>query len=129
MTNYLSPQQVLFIHARLLAEMGGEPGLFNLGLLESAVGRPQATFDGVDLYPMLEDKAAALMESLTLNHPFMDGNKRVAITAAALFLRRNGREVAVDNAELERFTMAVARGGVSSSDILAWFHAHSVGFL
>lgn len=125
MTNYLSPQQVLFIHARLLAEMGGEPGLFNLGLLESAVGRPQATFDGVDLYPMLEDKAAALMESLTLNHPFMDGNKRVAITAAALFLRRNGYQFVADNAELERFTMAVVMGKTSLDQIVAWFRHHS----
>ncbi len=129
MTTYLSPQQVLFIHARLLAETGGEPGLFNLGLLESAVARPRATFDGVDLYSTLEDKAAALMESLTLNHPFMDGNKRVAIVAAALFLRRNSRELAVENVELERFTMAVARGSVAASEIQAWFRAHSVGLL
>lgn len=129
MTNYLSPQQVLFIHARLLAEMGGEPGLFNLGLLESAVARPRATFDSVDLYPHLNDKAAALMESLTLNHPFMDGNKRVAIVAAALFLRRNGRGLTVDDAELERFTMTVARGEVSAGEIFAWFHSHSVTLL
>lgn len=125
MTNFLSPQQVLFIHARLLAETGGEPGLFNLGLLESAVARPQATFDGVDLYPNLFDKATALMESLALNHPFMDGNKRVAITAAALFLRRNGYQLIADNAELERFTMEVVMGQVPLAEIAAWFRAHS----
>ena len=125
MTNYLSPQQVLFIHARLLAEMGGEPGLFNLGLLESAVARPRATFDGVDLYPTLFDRAAALMESLALNHPFMDGNKRVAITAAALYLRRNGYQLVADNAELEHFTMAVVMGQAPLAQIVAWFRNHS----
>ncbi len=125
MTIYLSPQQVLFIHARLLAETGGEPGLFNLGLLESAVARPRATFDGIDLYLTLFDKAAALMESLALNHPFMDGNKRVAITAAALFLRRNGYQLIADNPELERFTMAVVMGRVPLTEIAAWFRNYS----
>lgn len=129
MTSYLSPQQVLFIHARLLAETGGEPGLFNLGLLESAAARPRATFDGVDLYPTFFDKAAALMESLALNHPFMDGNKRVAITATALFLRRNGYQLFTDNAELERFTMQVVMGHVPLPEITAWFRAHSDSLL
>ena len=109
--------------------MGGEPGLFNLGLLEAAVARPRATFDGVDLYTTLFDKAAALMESLALNHPFMDGNKRVAITAAALFLRRNGYQLATDNAEVERFTMRVVTTGVSLAEIMAWFQSHSANLL
>lgn len=87
MTRYLTPQQVLFIHARLIATTGGEHGVRDVGLLASAVARPQATFDGADLYPDLSEKAAALMDSLTRNHPFVDGNKRTAIAAAALFLR------------------------------------------
>ncbi len=109
MTSYLSPQQVLFIHARLTAETGGEYGLFNLGLLESAVARPRATFNGLDLYPTLFDKAAALMESLMVNHPFVDGNKRVAIVAPALFLLRNGYRLTADSAEVERFTWVVVK--------------------
>ena len=91
MTVTLSAQQVLFIHARLIEATGGEHGVLDLGLLQAAVARPQATFDGADLYASLFQKAAALMESLAQNHPFVDGNKRTAITAAALFLLQNGR--------------------------------------
>lgn len=123
MTAYLSAQQVLFIDARLIAETGGGRGVRDVGLLESAVARPRATFDGIDLYPMLFDKAAALMESLILNHPFVDGNKRVAITAASLFLFRNGRRMAADNAELERFTMWVVNGRPPLDELSLWFRA------
>ena len=97
--NYLSVAQVLFIHARLIAETGGSPGLRDLGLLSSAVARPQATFDGQDLYPDLFSKTAALMDSLVRNHAFIDGNKRVGITAAGLFLRIHGRQLTASNAE------------------------------
>lgn len=107
MTRYLTPQEVLFIHARLIATTGGEHGIRDLGLLESAVARPQATFDGADLYPELFLKTAALMESLSQNHPFVDGNKRTAITAAAMFLQLNGTRLQITNAEMERFTMMV----------------------
>jgi death-on-curing protein len=124
-TTYLSAQEVLFIHARLIAETGGEHGVLNVGLLESAVARPRATFDGVDLYSTLFDKAAALMESLILNHPFIDGNKRVAIAAAALFLRRNGYRMTPDNRELERFTLAVVNNKLLLEEVAAWFTNHT----
>ncbi|MCP4422486.1 MAG: hypothetical protein GY805_38240 [Chloroflexi bacterium] len=80
MIRYLTPQQVLFIHSRLIATTGGEHGIRDLGLLESAVARPRATFDGADLYPDLFLKTAVFMESLSPNHPFVDGDKRTAIT-------------------------------------------------
>jgi death-on-curing protein len=124
-THYLSAPQVLFIHARLLAETGGEHGVRDLGLLESAVARPRATFDGVDLYPDLFYKAAALMESLVLNHPFIDGNKRAAITAAALFLVRNGYHLNVDNVELEYFMLSVVNDRPALDEVAAWFRAHT----
>ncbi|HRQ36980.1 MAG TPA: type II toxin-antitoxin system death-on-curing family toxin [Chloroflexota bacterium] len=125
MTEYLTAQQVLFIHARLIATTGGEHGVRDIGLLESAVARPQATFDGVELYPDLFHKAAALMESLAQNHPFVDGNKRTAITATAMFLRRNGRRLQTSNAELERFTLWVVMARPSSPELANWFHAHT----
>ena len=90
MTQYLTPEQVLFLHSRLVAETGGGQGIRDLGMLLSALGRPQATFDEKDLYPDLFSKAAALMDSLVRNHPFVDGNKCTALAAAALFLRING---------------------------------------
>ncbi len=127
MIAYLTAQQVLFIHARLLAASGGEHGVRDIGLLESAVARPQATFDGVDLYPDLFLKAAALMGSLAQNHPFVDGNKRAAITAAALFLLRNGRVVVTTNAELERFTFWVVQERPLLAEMADWFRLHSSG--
>lgn len=122
--NYLTPAQVLFIHARLIAETGGASGLRDVGLLESAVARPQATFDGDDLYPDLYSKAAALMDSLIRNHPFVDGNKRVGITAAGIFLARNGLRLTAANEEVEQFTLRVAQGIVPVEQIAAWFAQH-----
>ena len=125
MTRYLTPQEVLFIHARLIATTGGEHGIRDLGLLESAVARPQATFDGADLYPELFLKTAALMESLSQNHPFVDGNKRTAITAAAMFLQLNGFRLQITNEEMERFTMMVVGERPSLESIATWFETNS----
>jgi death-on-curing protein len=123
--DYLTAAQVLFIHARLLAETGGASGIRDLHLLESALARPQATFDGQDLYEDLHTKAAALMASLVNNHPFVDGNKRVGITAAALFLARNGIRFVAANQEVERFTLEVARGNLTIEKITDWFLQHT----
>lgn len=123
---YLTAAQVLFIHARLLAETGGAPGIRDLGMLEAAVARPQATFDGADLYPDLASKAAALMASLVGNHPFVDGNKRVGITTAAIFLQRNGMRLTATNEAVEAFTLSVAQGQVTVAEIAAWFAGNTV---
>jgi death on curing protein len=122
---YLSAAQVLFIHARLIAETGGAPGIRDLGLLAAAVARPQATFAGDDLYPDRFHKAAALLDSLVRNHPFVDGNKRVGITAAALFLVLNGRRLTADNANLEQFTLLVAQSQLTLSQMTTWFQTYS----
>jgi death-on-curing protein len=124
--NYLTAVQVLFIHARLIAETGGATGLRDLGLLEAAVARPQATFDGADLYPDRRAKAAALMASLVRNHPFVDGNKRVGITAAGIFLQRNGLRLTATNDEVEALALAVAQGAMTTEQIAAWFVQHTV---
>jgi death-on-curing protein len=125
MTRYLSAAQVLFIHARLTDETGGDHLLRDVGLLASAVARPRAVFAGGDLYRSLDDKAAALLQSLILNHPFLDGNKRTGITAAALFLLGNGRQLTADNAELERFTYAVTNGPMALEEISLWFETNT----
>lgn len=129
MTVTLSAQQILFIHARLIEATGGEHGVRDLGLLQAAVARPQATFDGVDLYPGLFEKAAALMESLAQNHPFVDGNKRTAITAAALFLLQNGLRLQTTNEELERVTLWVVNERPPLEEIAAWFENHTIDVL
>jgi death-on-curing protein len=126
MTAYLAVEQVLFIHMRLIAETGGGAGVRDLDLLASAVGRPQASFGGHDLYPDAYHKAAALLDSLVRNHPFVDGNKRVGIAAAGLFLRRNGLRLTASNAQLEQFTLQVARSEASIEQMVAWLKHYSV---
>ena len=102
---YLTSEQLLFIHSRLIAETGGSHGVRDLARLESAVARPQAVFDRKELYPDVFLKAAALLDSLVNNHPFIDGNKRTGIAAAALFLQANGRQLTASTSELEEFTL------------------------
>jgi death-on-curing protein len=125
MTQYLTPEQVLFLHSRLIVETGGGHGVRDLGMLLSALGRPRATFDEKELYPDLFMKVAALMDSLIRNHPFVDGNKRTAIIAAALFLRINGYRLVVENIEMVRFTLACAQSQLSLNEIAEWFRQYS----
>lgn len=124
--NLLSAQQVLFLHARLIEETGGSHGLRDVALLESAVARPQTTFDRADLYPDLFTKAAALMHSLIANHPFVDGNERTGIAAAGLMLMRNGWRLEASNAQLEAFTLRVARGESDSAESARWLRSNSL---
>jgi death on curing protein len=123
---YLTAQQVLFIHARLVSETGGSHGVRDLGLLESAVARPRAVFEGKELFLDLFSKAAALMDSLIKNHPFVDGNKRTGIAAAALFLQRNGWKLSVIADELESMTLRVVNEVISIDELADWARANSV---
>lgn len=90
-TEFLTLDEVLAIHELVLPVGDGEPGVRDLGLLESAVYRPQTGY-----YSDLAEMAAALMESLLINHPFIDGNKRTAFIATDTFLRLNGYAMKVD---------------------------------
>ena len=127
MTAFLTAAEVLFIHARLIAETGGEHGLRDLGLLQSALARPQATFDGRELYPDLFSKAAALMQSLAQNHPFLDGNKRTALAAALAFLWLNDREIEAGGDELTELVLGVAAGRVSKAEVAVFLKSHASG--
>lgn len=124
--NYLSPEQVLFIHSRLVSETGGSHGLRDLGLLESAVARPKATFNGQDLYSDLFTKAAALMDSLINNHPFLDGNKRTGVTAAGIFLSINGWKLTASTKALETCTLRVATKGIEIGELASWLRKCTV---
>jgi len=123
--DYLSLTEVLLLHARLIQQTGGAEGVRDLALLESAIARPQAMFGGVDLYPDLCDKAAALMESLIQNHPFVDGNKRTGLAAAGILLERNGYRFTADNDQVFDITMSVARGDVRHKEITRWLEENS----
>jgi death on curing protein len=122
---YLTPQQILAIHDRMIKLFGGSNGLRDLGLLESAAARPQASFDGVDLYETIYDKAAALLHSLLKNHPFVDGNKRTAVASTGIFLKLNGyRLINAHEKELE-FALKVENESLSFEDIAGWLNKYS----
>ena len=123
--NYLTAEQMLFIHARLINETGGIYGVRDLNLLLSALGGSRASFDNEDLYPDIFSNAAALVDSLIRNHPFIDGNKRTGITAAGLFLHRNGYRLAASNTELETFTLEAAKSALSFQQLTNWFYEHT----
>jgi len=123
---YLTAEQVLFIHSRIIDETGGAHGVRDIGLLQSAVSRPQATFSGDDLYPDIISKAVALMESLARNHPFLDGNKRTAISATGVFFAINGLRLEATQKELERFALNMAVKKFSSDEAAAWLEKHVI---
>ena len=125
MTLYLSLEQLLWLHERQVRLFGGSRGLRGLGALEAALARPQATFGGEDLYPDAEGKAAALMHSLVVNHPFVDGNKRAGALAAELFLGVNGVALVASDEELLELTLALARGEVSAEALAIWLRQRS----
>lgn len=120
MTVYLSAEQVLELHRWQMRRFGGSAGLRDRGGLEAALARPQMTFGGEDLYPDLEAKAAALLHSLVVNHPFVDGNKRIGAAVAELFLSLNGADVLAGDDELVVITLAAARGEVSAEALSIW---------
>lgn len=125
MTVYLSIVQILRLHETLIHRFGGAASLRDAGALDAAVARPQMTFAGEDLYPDAAAKAAALLHSLVMNHPFLDGNKRVGTMAAELFLLINGLELEAGDQELESLTMAVARGEVEAEAPAIWIRQRS----
>ena len=130
---YLTFAEVLELHRRVVAETGGATALRDLGALESATAQPRASFGGNDLYPSLEEKAAALAFSLIQNHPFVDGNKRAGHAALETFLVLNEKELNADADESERIILAVASGwpsppervvemGFSNGFVPIWCH-------
>jgi death-on-curing protein len=121
---YLTLEEVILLHSRLIQRTGGAGGARDLGLLESAVAPPRASFGGEDLYPDLWSKAAALMHSLIHNHPFVDGNKRTAITAMGIFLELNGHEFAANNEAALTFTRRVLKEKMELEEMAAWVRAH-----
>jgi len=117
---YLTVEQVLRIHTRSIEQSGGDAGVRDLGMLESAVAQPRASFRGEDLYPKLADKAAALAFSLIMNHPFTDGNKRTGYGAMMMFLSRNGHTIAAPLDEHASVFLRLAAGELDREGFLAW---------
>lgn len=104
---YLTLPELLYIAQRTL---GAEAPVRDHGLLQSALARPQTTVFGADAYPVLEEKAAALLHSLARNHALADGNKRLALAATIAILGMNGRRLTLTNDEAYELVMSVATG-------------------
>jgi death on curing protein len=117
---YLTTQQVLRIHARSIELFGGDTGVRDLGLVESALAQPRASFDGTELYPTLADKAAALAYSLVRNHPFLDGNKRTGYGAMMMFLGRNGHTIGAPLDDHASVFQRPASGELDREGFRAW---------
>ena len=113
---FLSVDEILAVHDRLIEQFGGTAGVRDKGLLESALYRPQTGY-----YNDLAEMAAALFESLLLNHAFLDGNKRVAFFATDVFLRLNGWKISVDPTTAYSFISGMLeRGDCSYQQLLPW---------
>jgi death on curing protein len=118
---YLDVGQLLELHRLQLRQYGGLGGVRDRGALEAAAARPAATFGGDDLYPDVPAKTAALMHSLVLNHPFVDGNKRVGAHAALLFAAANGFECIATPDEIVQLTLQLAGGEIGVEALAIWF--------
>jgi len=120
--SFLSVDEVLAIHARLIEVFGGPSGLRDPGLLESALFRPQTGY-----YRDIAEMSAALFESLLMNRPFVDGNKRVAFFATDVFLRLNGWKLDVDADKAHRFLVGLLEKRRCDFDrLLPWIRASAV---
>jgi death-on-curing protein len=127
--SYLTLEQILVIHEDQIVRYGGTSGLRSLELLESAVFRPQSTFDGNDLYEDIFEKAASLMHSLILNHPFVDGNKRTGMVGGLVFLEVNGFSLQVQQEELVETALAIATKKLDLEKTRDWIQKHTAKIL
>ena len=125
---YVNLSQMLELHRRVLARSGGSSGMRDQGAVESALAQPAMTFGGQDLYPSLEEKAAALGFSLINNHPFVDGNKRLGHAVMEFFLALNGYEISAPVDEQETFVLRLAAGEASREELVEWLRGHLVAF-
>ena len=123
---YLTLGEVVELHRRVVAQTGGATSLRDLGALESAVAQPRVTVGGVDAYPSLAAKAAAVGFSLIRNHPFVDGNKRVGHATIATFLKLNGFDLRAEVADAERIILGVAAGELGRDALEDWVEHHLV---
>ena len=115
-----SRDKVLLLHQIISQETGGDPNLRDINLLDSALESAFQTFDGKELYPTKEEKAARIGYSLISNHAFVDGNKRIGMYVLLSFLEVNGIKIRPSDEEVVRVGLAPAAGEMKYEDILAW---------
>ena len=119
-----SKEKVLLLHKLLIEQTGGEDGVRDISLLESALESCYATFDGKELFPSNEEKAARLCFGLISNHAFVDGNKRIGVYVLLTFLEVNGISLKVTDKELVNLGISLAEGTMKYDSLLNWIKAH-----
>ena len=115
---YLHKQQILKLHNQIINEFGGIHGIRDERMLDSALANPLQTFAGLDLYPTCVDKAVQLCYGLIKNHPFLDGNKRIALHSMLILISINSLKIEIAHNELTDIIFKVADGSFNSSDLL-----------
>jgi death-on-curing protein len=125
-TRYLNAAEILDLHRLVIERWGGAAGIRDIGGLASAIAQPRQTFGGRELYPDIAAKASALGFLLALNHPFVDGNKRVAHAAMEVFLLLNGYQLNATVDEQEQVMVKVAGGTFTHDQFLTWTRTHLV---
>lgn len=117
---------ILQLHSKSIIDFGGSDGIRDIGLLESAIARPFQTFDGSDLYPTIFEKAAALGESLIVNHPFVDGNKRTGVLAMISLIISGGYDFTAQPENLYNFVINISTGSISFAEIVEWLKDNTI---
>lgn len=118
-------RQILLLHELEIERHDGSSGLRDVGMLQSEIGRPFATFGGNDLYPDIFIKAATLIQSIVKNHPFLDGNKRTAFVSAVSFLEINGYDFSIASKKAVAYLIRVANENLTVDQISSWLKKHS----
>ena len=121
-----SKEKILLLHQVMAEATGGDVGVRDDALLESAIENIYATFDGFELYPSKEEKAARLGYSLISNHAFVDGNKRIGMYIMISFLELNGIKIDANNDDVVNLGLSVASGNANYDDILNWINEHKI---
>ncbi len=118
-------QEVLLYHQLSIDRYGGASGVRDEGMLSSAIERPHASYDGVDLYETSFEKAAAILESIIKNHPFVDGNKRTGFISCCALLLRDGFELIVTETEAYDFVIKVASSHLEFEEIVSFIKVNT----
>ena len=119
-------EEIEQIHKTLIEFFGGSQGIRDLSALKSALARPFQTFENKDLHPTPIYKAAALIESILINHPFIDGNKRTGYVAMRSFLIYNGFDIEATQDEKYQFVINIASGKIRLEEIIEWLESHTI---
>ncbi len=120
----LSVEQILKLHEMMLQSTGGAEGVRDKSALESAIYHVYASFDGKDLYPSIEEKAARQAYVIIRSHPFVDGNKRVGLLVMLVFFELNGVELRFTQDELIELGFSTAAGHIDDQNLFEWINAH-----